>query len=487
MYAGYGYYHPKNSEINGIYFLPINPGTVASISAYFNQYIGLQAEGTIFPRGRGACLVTAQAGPVIRYSKNRFVPFAHVLAGTVRVDGPAQQLCTFGYGGTAGLGFDYILPAFGNHIALRPFQVDYTYSHVDFGAATVPGGLNGGIGKINAYRVSAGLVLRLGAVSAPPPVQLGCSVTPVDVLPGDPIQVTAVPANLNSKRAAAYRWATTGGQISGTGENATITTAGLASGDYTVNGHLSQGIRPGMTADCTAGFRVHGFEPPTISCSAAPGSLMPGQTATITTIARSPQNRTLTYSYSASTGQIIGNGSTVTLATAGDTPGAVKVTCNVVDDAGHTATATTTVVITAPPVPVAPSVRALCSLSFERDRKRPVRVDNEAKGCLDEVALTLNRESGARLVIVGNHGLDETPEAAAERTLNVQQYLVDAKGIEASRIDVRTGDTHGRSVADTLVPVGATFDSGSTATFDGSAVKRRGQAYDKVRSGKKAK
>jgi hypothetical protein len=484
LYAGYGYYHPVNSDINEVLYQPINPGTVASITGYFNRYVGLQAEGTISPHGRGACLYTAQAGPVVRYSKNRFVPFAHALFGTARVDGPALQTCTWGYGGTAGVGFDYILPAFGNHIALRPIQADYSYSHVDYGVSTARE--NGGIGKINAYRLSAGLVLRLGAVSGPPPVQLGCTVQPVDVLPGDPVQVTAVPANLNARRAAAYHWTTTGGQISGSAETATIATAGLASGDYTVSGHLSQGIRPGMTADCTAGFRIHGFEPPTISCSAAPGSVMPGQTATITTIARSPQNRTLTYSYSASSGQINGNGATVTLATAGDTPGRVTVTCNAVDDAGHTATATTTVSISAPPVPVAPSVRALCSLSFERDRKRPVRVDNEAKGCLDDVTLTLNRESGARLVIVGNHGADETPEAAAERTLNVQQYLVDAKGIDPNRIDVRTGDTPGRTVADTLVPVGATFDSGSTATFDGSAVKRRGQAYDKVRSGKKA-
>jgi hypothetical protein len=75
-------------------------------------------------------------------------------------------------------------------------------------------------------------------------------------------------------------------------------------------------------------------------------------------------------------------------------------------------------------------------------------------------------------------------DATAQRTLNVEQYLINEKGVDPSRIELRTGDTPGRSVNDTLVPAGENFDSGSTATFDGASVKRRGQAYDKVRAGK---
>ncbi len=225
--------------------------------------------------------------------------------------------------------------------------------------------------------------------------------------------------------------------------NCHVTTAGLTAGDYTAKGHVSQGIRPGQQADCSAGFRVHAYEPPTIACSANPTTVMPGETSTITTTARSPQNRKLTYSYSASSGQVTGNGATATLATAGDTPGTVTVTCNVVDDLGKQAMATTTVGINAPPVPVAPSSRSLCPVSFERDRKRPVRVDNEAKGCLDDIALTLNRDSASKLVIVGHHGDDEKSSDAAERTLNVEQYLVDEKGIDPGRIELRIGDTSG--------------------------------------------
>jgi hypothetical protein len=204
---------------------------------------------------------------------------------------------------------------------------------------------------------------------------------------------------------------------------------------------------------------------------------MPGDSSTITSVASSPQNRTLSYSYSASSGQIASSTPTATLNTAGASPGTVNVTCNVVDDLGKQATANTTVTITAPPPPAPPQVRNLCSISFDRDRKRPVRVDNEAKGCLDEIALTLNRESSAKLIIVGKHSADETPDAAAQRDLNVAQYLTQEKGIDPSRIELRTGGDLTRSLDSILVPPGATFTPGDTNTFDTNSVKRQGQPY----------
>ena len=481
LYAGYAYFHPVDSDINEIKYPPITAGGIASITGYFNRYLGLQAEGSFFPHGPtdNECVFTAQAGPVLRYPKGRLVPFVHVLGGGAMVGGPYYQPCTWGWGITGGTGLDYILPAFGNHLAIRPIQADFEYSHVDYGPSTIPQA--GGVGKIVAYRLSAGLVLRLGQVAIPPPVQLGCTAQPANAFAGDPVTVTAIPANLDPKKKAAYTWTITGGQIAGSDTTATVNTAGLAPGDYTVTGHVSEGVRPSLQATCTAGFRIHAYEPPTLTCSANPSSLMPGDTATITSGGHSPQNRPLSYSYSASSGQITGTTGTATLNTSGATPGTIIVTCNVVDDLGKQATATTSVTITAPPPPPAPQPSSLCSVSFERDRKRPVRVDNEAKGCLDEIALTLNRDSSAKLVIVGKHSADEKPDAAAERTLNVEQYLTEEKGIDPSRIQLRTGGDSGRIVENTLVPAGASFDFGSTATFDASSVKRHGPAYSKPR------
>src|SRR5271155_3724897 len=81
LYAGYGYLHPQNSDINNYQYQPINPGAVFSVAGYFNKYLGLQAEGNFFPHGPNDCVFGAQAGPVVRYPKNRFVPFAHALVG----------------------------------------------------------------------------------------------------------------------------------------------------------------------------------------------------------------------------------------------------------------------------------------------------------------------------------------------------------------------------------------------------------------------
>src|SRR3981081_1287645 len=96
-------------------------------------------------------------------------------------------------------------------------------------------------------------------------------------------------------------------------------------------------MRPVPHATSPAGFRVHAYEPPTIACSANPSTVMPGDPSTITSVASSPQNRPLTYSYSASAGQIASSTPTATLNTTGASPGAVNVTCNVVDDLGKQA------------------------------------------------------------------------------------------------------------------------------------------------------
>ena len=151
-----------------------------------------------------------------------------------------------------------------------------------------------------------------------------------------------------------------------------------------------------------------------------------------------------------------------------------------VDDQGKQASATATVAVLAPPpppAPPAPSAQKLCSVSFERDKKRPVRVDNEAKGCLDDIALALGRDPNALLVVVGKHGADEKPDAAAERTLNVKQYLTDEKGIDPTRIEVRTGETADRTVDNVLVPPGASWDTQGTTSFDPEHIQRHGEPY----------
>jgi hypothetical protein len=202
-----------------------------------------------------------------------------------------------------------------------------------------------------------------------------------------------------------------------------------------------------------------------------------GDDVAIGTTGGSPQNRPLTYSYSASAGVVTSNGPTAKLTTAGLSPVTITISCNVVDDLGQTAQSSAQVTVKAAPVPVVPSTRTLCGLAFLRDKRRPTRVDNEAKGCLDDVALSLNKETDAKLVIVGNYDEQEKEEAGAERTLNARQYLVQEKGIDPSRISVRIGGASGKSATNTLVPAGALFNDIGTHTFDESTIVRKGPAY----------
>jgi len=169
----------------------------------------------------------------------------------------------------------------------------------------------------------------------------------------------------------------------------------------------------------------------------------------------------------------------------------VGITCNVADDKEHTATASTSVNILAPYVPPVPHTQALSSISFATDKKRPTRVDNEAKAILDEIALEAQKQPDAKLVVVGEADAKEkektakeqkaalkhkhlkVEDLAAERAVNVKDYLVTEKGIDASRISAATGAADDQNVATYLVPAGANFtaDVQGTTPVDETAVK----------------
>jgi len=291
--------------------------------------------------------------------------------------------------------------------------------------------------------------------------------------------------------------------ITGDSTTGSVDSTGLAAGSYTVTGHVSEGPKPGQFADCTANFTAKEYEPPTLSCTASPSTIKPGDTATITATGVSPQNRPLTYSYTASAGTISGTGTTATLTTTGAPAGSITITGNVADDKGHTASCTASVTIEAPPPPVVAKTSTLCTIKFENDKKRPARVDNEAKACLDQVALSAQQTPDATVVVVGEKGnvvekvfkgkkkKMEMADLAAQRAVNTKDYLVKEKGIDASRISVRTGSQSEDEVENYLVPAGATFDkdvSGTTAV-DEATVKPQARtplAAKKVHHKKKA-
>jgi outer membrane protein OmpA-like peptidoglycan-associated protein len=481
IFAGYSYLAPHGSVLipNGqavglpspVKYSSIDLGAIGSGTYFFNRYLGAQIEFSDHPDGRNDGAQIASGGLVARYPTQDITPFVHAEAGAVRLGGPFKQPYTWGPALTVGGGLDYgITQRFG----IRVFQADFQYYHVNFGPQfPYP---TGGRANVDAVRLSTGLLYRIGSITPPPPVTYQCAASPASVYPGDPVTITGTATNLNPKKNATYTWTGNNGvKVTGDSNTGQVDTNGLNPGSYTVTGHSSQGQKPGQFADCTANFEVKQFEPPTISCSANPTTLKPGDTATITAQGVSPQNRPLTYTYSASAGQINGTDKTATLATQGAPAGPITVTCNVADDKGQTASTTTTVNIENPPPPPQPHTQTLCSINFDRDKKRAARVDNEAKACLDDVALNLQRQSDATAVVVGDSASGEKsgPKLAAQRAVNTKQYLVTEKGIDASRIQVRSGSETGKQAQNYLVPAGANFegDVQGTQPIDENSVK----------------
>jgi len=329
----------------------------------------------------------------------------------------------------------------------------------------------------------AGFALLPMGCKKQPPITLSCNASAPAVFPGDPLSVTATAGSVSTKKNNNVIYSWSGDGVSGNGTSATVNTASLAPGSYTAKADVKEGKKgkegqkPGQTAECSAGYTVKAFEPPTISCSVSPDTIKPGDTATVTSVGVSPQNRPLTYSYTATAGTVTGTGTTAEYSSAGAPTGAVGITCNVSDDKDHTVSANTQLTILAPPPPPppAPKTQALCSISFANDPKRPTRVDNEAKACLDQVALDLKQQADAQAVVVGEASADEAAktakqekygathrrfkveEFAAQRAVNAKDYLVTEQGIDASRISVATGTTAGQTAEDYLVPAGATF------------------------------
>jgi len=491
IFTGYSYISPKatvktslpDGTVLSSNMDSVDYGAIGSGAYYFNKYVGGQVEAGFHPQDKNDGGYTVQGGIIFRFPVSGMTPFIHGLGGAAYWQGPYTKPYTnltsqWGPALTAGGGLDYNLPFFNHRIGLRLFQADYEYFHINHG----PQPTSGGRVNANSARLSSGLVWKFGSIIPPPPVQYACAASPSSVFPGEPVTVTGTATNLNPKKTATYSWSGQGVTVNSTSNTANIDTGSLAPGSYTVTGHVTEGNKPGESADCTAQFTVKQFEPPTVSCVANPSTVNPGDSSTITATGVSPQNRPLTYSYSASAGTISGTGNTATLSTTGAPAGTITVTATVTDDKGQTASCTAQVSVNAPPPPPA-KTQKLCTITFDHDTKRPARVDNDAKGCLDDVALNAQRSTDASLVVVGNTAPPppakgkrkpkEIPNLAAQRAVNTKDYLVKEKGIDASRISVRTDSTGTNEVDNYLVPAGATFDSDvpGTAPVDESQVQ----------------
>lgn len=474
LFLGYSYLRAVPTYAAGNRLVDLNGGS-ASLAYNFNRYLGIVADvggyddSKVRLTGADPSVDVNSSGTVYSYlfgprisfrGHGRVTPFVQALFGEVRASdvtiasGCTGASCTVlpeesKFGFTAGGGLDLRVH---RHFALQLIQAEYLMTNFEDHDT-------GKSASQNDMRLSSGIVFRFGGNPAPPPaLSLSCIANPASVFPGDPVMVTATAENLNPKLNAVYSF--TGSGANANGATATVATASLAAGPYTVNCGVkegktgSEGLKPWESATATANFAVKAFEPPTVSCAASPNDIKPGDTSTVTASGISPQNRPLTYTYSSTTGSISGSGATAVFSS-GDAPaGVLTITCNATDDKNQTATATTTLTITAPYVaPVEnPEIKqlesrlALHSVFFQTDVPRIAKPDAGLLASQEATLTTLAADftryltfkPDAQLTLTGHadvRGSVPYNQALAERRVNrTKQFLV-AQGVPEAKID----------------------------------------------------
>ena len=449
-------------------------GATGSFTYNASKYLGLNAEYGAYHFSRSVFVLngtdyTATSitgsfqtwlfGPRLNLRRfDHFVPFVEFMVGAARggpqVTGSTTQN-TFAL--AAGGGVDVVLL---KNLSWRFFQADYLMTNFT-------GPLMNPQGRQNNFRIGSGLVLRWGYPPAPPkpnhPPVAACSADKPSVYQGSNdvigIHVNATDADNDP---LTYAYTATGGTVEGTGPDGRWNSSGLAIGSYTVNAKVDDGR--GGTATCSADVQVtkRPNRPPVISCAPERNPILAGERVAINSTASDPDGDPITYSYSASGGQISGTGASAQFDSTGLSAGSYTVTCTADDGQGGRTSATTNVDVQKPAPPPQATKVGDCGYN----KVGASRFDNACKRVGDDVALRLNSDPNAKLVIVG-YADGKEPKAAklAEQRAELAKKYIVEKGIDASRISTRTGtastekgsEKDNRRVEFVLVPEGATY------------------------------
>ena len=488
LYGGYSFFHP-GTDVHGLLpggvvpvssRLEVNPrGIGGSLTYNFNRWFGLTAdasghwdsgETTIVKQIDDAAFYNVSVGPKLTLRTHYFSPFVEALVGWHRLTSDLfQGDDRFGF--MAGGGLDLNL---NKHFALRLIRADFVFSNHQYGPeATVPAT------DVRGARLQSGVVFMFGGGPAGPPPSASCTVNPSEVMVGEPVTATATANGFNPRHTLTYQWNGNGGKVTGKDNTASIDTNGVAGGNYTATASITDPkMKNHGTATCSANFAVKEppKNPPTLTCSASPSTLQAGGSSTVTCACISPDNAPVTVAdWSATAGTINGIGSTAALNTTGASAGPITVSATCTDSRGLKSSPATTQVMVenAPPAP-APQASKLSQCDFPNPVK-PWRVDNTCKAILDDLAKNLQQNAESKLIIVGNaEPTEKRANLAAERAVNSKAYLTSGEaqlGIDASRIETRTGNAGTKTAEYWVVPGGGTYTGEGTQRVDESKVK----------------
>jgi hypothetical protein len=389
---------------------------------------------------------------------DHFVPFVEILFGAAHASSQltgTQSQGTFAM--AVGGGVDVVLT---KYLTWRFVQADYLMTNFS-GTLLSPNA------RQDNFRIGTGIVLRWAYPPAPPkpnhPPVAACSAAQPSVFEGstDPVAIH-VNASDADNDPLTYSYTATGGTVDGTGPDVRWNPSGLAIGNYTVTAKVDDGR--GGTASCATDVAVakRPNRPPVISCAPERNPIIAGERVNIVSTASDPDGDPLTYSYTATGGQISGNGPVAPFDSTGLAAGSYSITCTADDGRGGRTSAPTAVDVQQPAPPPQASKVGDCGYA----KPGAGRFDNACKRVGDDVALRLKSEPNAKLVIVGfadpkepNHN-----KLAQTRADGARKYLAE-KEIDLSRVSTRVGtpstekgmEKSNRRVDFIFVPEGANY------------------------------
>jgi outer membrane protein OmpA-like peptidoglycan-associated protein len=256
---------------------------------------------------------------------------------------------------------------------------------------------------------------------------------------GEAVTVTAS-VNAPAGEPIAYMWRAENGRVFGSGPTVRFDTTSLAPGRYEVS-VMTRGRVCGVSRSTTT-IEVAGC--PTLTLAADKASIAAGESVLLTV---GGYAGAANFQWSATGGEIEQTGATARLETAGLSSGTVTVRVRA-SDPDCTADEQVTITV-AKPETIPPSL-----LYFNPNDSR---LDNADKAQLDDVALRAGQEITSRIVITGSSRAGERSGVARRRAERTRDYLVNEKGIDPSRVEVRANEGTGAqaSVQLDITPSGA--------------------------------
>jgi hypothetical protein len=287
--------------------------------------------------------------------------------------------------------------------------------------------------------------------SGPPTLSLSAEPTTVRACDAAPVQLRATASSLEG-RPLRYKWTTNGGKLSGQGANPTWDLSGARPGVYQAVVEVDDGRYLDCVAFSSASIVVTDCPPPlpritcpnvTVSCPDAASENAP--VIFTATVGRSAAGVNPTYNWTISAGRIISGQGTPSITV--DTTGLAGQTVRADLDLGGYSTPCPTSCATSIPI-------------VSKPRKFDEYYDiarNDEKARLDNYAIQLQGEPGSQGYIFVYPKSKARPNEAQARAKRISDYLVNSRGIDASRFTITMAAAREDWLFELwIVPAGAT-------------------------------